>query len=359
MKHEELFREIGAVGDDLIEEAGRELPARRRWFVPAACAACAVLAAAGLWLGGPWRQSAGNDTAQLPVLTLDTEKLFDGMGFEGVNAYDISDYRSGAPELSGELPETLPVFENPVPWGTKLTQAEKDAQLARAEELFAAEAEAGVVSVELWSNPRVEFEPALPLPEEYRGAEYSPETMQALGEYLLRTYPRWFSWMETPVVSVCGGNYNFDGEQHYTLYVYDAGQDVTDSLMGSAYRTMRLCLNKAGELYIIWIEWPDLSQVIGEYPIISAAQAQELLLNGNYVTSVPYEVSGPDAVCRSELCYRSDYSEIWVPYYRFWVEVPAYAPVEKLGLHTYGAYYVPAVESQYIANMPTYDGSFN
>lgn len=356
MTSEKLFREISAVGDDLIEEARRELPRPRRWMLPAACAACAALAVAGLWWGGQWAQK---DTAQLPVLTLDTEKLFGDMGFEGIEAYDISEYRSGAPELADELPEALPVFVNPTPWGTELTQEEKDVQIARAKELFSDETEVGAVSVKFWSEPKVEFESGLSLPEEYRDANSSAETAQKLGEYLIERYPSWFSWMVTPTVQVRGGNYNFYGEQHYMLYVYDAGQDVTDSLMGSAYRTMWLCLNKAGELYIIWVEWPDLSQVIGEYPIISAAQAQELLLNGNYVTSVPYEVSGPDAVCGSELCYRSDYSEIWIPYYRFWVEVPAYQVVSELGLHTYGAYYVPAVESRYIANMPIYDGSFN
>ena len=28
-------------------------------------------------------------------------------------------------------------------------------------------------------------------------------------------------------------------------------------------------------------------------------------------------------------------------------------------MKTYGAYYVPAVESRYISNMPVYDGTFN
>lgn len=357
MTSEKLFREIGAVDDDLIEEARRELPRSRRWMLPAACAACVVLAVAGLWWGG---MRAQNDTAQLPVLTLDTEKLFGDMGFEGIEAYDISDHLSSAPELADGLPDALPVFVNPTPWGTELTREEEDAQIARVKELFSDEAEAGTISVEFWSAPRLTFEPGLTLPEEYRGAEHSAETAQELGKYLIETYPRWFSWMETPTVLVHGGGYNIMGERsQYHLYVYDAGQTVSERLTGSAYRNMWLCLNREGELDLIWFNWPDLSEEIGEYPIISADQARELLLNGNYVTSVPYEVSGADAVCQSELCYLDSYSEIWIPYYRFWVEVPSYRSASELGLRTYGAYYVPAVESRYIANMPTYDGSFN
>lgn len=388
MKSEKLFREIGAVGDDLIEEAASELPTRRRWALPAACAACAVLAVAGIWIGGaagdgkdvleqppvttgtaqsePVVADPPQETPQvelvdgLPVLTLDSEAMWNGMGFEGIWAYDISEYHSGAPELPEELPDTLPVFTNPAPGEIfELAPEEEAAQLARVREYFAAEIDAGAATAEIWSDPRVEFEPGLTLPEEYRDAERSLESAQTLGEYLLLTYPKWFAWMETPTVSVCSGDYNIYGEQSYTLYVYDAGQNAADSLTGSAYRSMRLCLNEAGELWLIWIDWPDLSDVIGNYPIISALEAQSLLLNGSYVSSVPYEVGGEDAIRDVELCYRKDQSQVWIPYYRFWVEVSSEAAVEQLGLNTYGAYYVPAVEGRYIANMPTYDGSFN
>ena len=46
-----------------------------------------------------------------------------------------------------------------------------------------------------------------------------------------------------------------------------------------------------------------------------------------------------------------------MPYYRFYVELPE--ETQNNGLNTYGAYYVPAVESRYISNMPTWEGSFN
>ncbi len=45
-----------------------------------------------------------------------------------------------------------------------------------------------------------------------------------------------------------------------------------------------------------------------------------------------------------------------MPYYRFYVELPE---EKRAGLNNYGAYYVLAVEKEYLTNMPVWDGSFN
>ena len=45
-----------------------------------------------------------------------------------------------------------------------------------------------------------------------------------------------------------------------------------------------------------------------------------------------------------------------MPYYRFYVELPE---EKRAGLNNYGSYYVPAVEKEYLTNMPVWDGSFN
>ena len=103
---------------------------------------------------------------------------------------------------------------------------------------------------------------------------------------------------------------------------------------------------------------PDLSEKTGEYPVISVQEAKELLLNGNYITTVPYEMPGKEYIARVELVYRKGtYETYYMPYYRFYVEVP-YEEREN-GLKTYGAYYVPAVEGKYLTEMPVWDGSFN
>jgi hypothetical protein len=63
-------------------------------------------------------------------------------------------------------------------------------------------------------------------------------------------------------------------------------------------------------------------------------------------------------VAKVELVYRTGGTEqYFMPYYRFYVELPDME--RENGLKTYGAYYVPAVEGEYISNMPVWDGRFN
>jgi len=111
-------------------------------------------------------------------------------------------------------------------------------------------------------------------------------------------------------------------------------------------------------LWIIDLYNADLSQKIEDYPIIFVLEAQSELLKNHYITTVPEEFPGVEYIAGVELIYRtSRYDEVFMPYYRFLVELPSMQ--RDNGLKTFGAYYVPAVESQYISNMPLWDGSFN
>ena len=81
----------------------------------------------------------------------------------------------------------------------------------------------------------------------------------------------------------------------------------------------------------------------------------------NYITTVPYEMPGEEYIAKVELVYRvGEYEKYYIPYYRFYVELPdAEYKENNNDTKTYGAYYVPAVEGRYISNMPLWDGHFN
>lgn len=105
-----------------------------------------------------------------------------------------------------------------------------------------------------------------------------------------------------------------------------------------------------------------LSEKLGDYPVISADEATERLIAGNYQTSVPSAFTGKENIGKIELVYRTGrLEEVLLPYYRFYVLLPDSINTAGAdnGLKTYGAYYVPAIADEYIADMPTYDGSFN
>ena len=83
-------------------------------------------------------------------------------------------------------------------------------------------------------------------------------------------------------------------------------------------------------------------------------EAFQQLEQGHYITSVPYEVTDMERVGKVELVYRNARTEeTFLPYYRFYVALPE---EQKDGLTTFGAYYVPAVQEAYIANILSPEG---
>ena len=109
---------------------------------------------------------------------------------------------------------------------------------------------------------------------------------------------------------------------------------------------------------MIRISHPDLSEKVEDYPMITPEQAAELLSNGRYCTSVPYDMPGPEYVKKMELVYLTgELEKYYMPYYCFYVELPE--EERENGLKTFGLYYVPAVHWIYISNMPIYDGHFD
>ena len=109
------------------------------------------------------------------------------------------------------------------------------------------------------------------------------------------------------------------------------------------------------DLWLVWVYRQDLSEFFADYPIITWQQAQQMLCEGKYFTTVPEAMPGADYVKKVELIYREGV-DFLIPYYRFYVEVPSWE--RDNGLKTYGAYYVPAVPEEYLAD-PQWGGWFN
>lgn len=92
--------------------------------------------------------------------------------------------------------------------------------------------------------------------------------------------------------------------------------------------------------------------------MINQEEARNLLLEKHYITSVSEELPDEKYIAYSELVYRKGiWDETFMPYYKFLVELP----FEEAGngLKSYGAFYVPAVESEFIKDMPLWDGRLN
>ncbi|MDE5893090.1 MAG: hypothetical protein K2H45_09230 [Acetatifactor sp.] len=348
----------------------------------------------------------------LPLLSI-SENNGDDMGYEGYLAYDVSELVNGNPwDETMEL-SSLPVYQNRLTSGYRyiasgveykdvdfdevreflldiagrlelntssfvITDNAPD-EKARQEILekhngdvpegyfnptaLIIQTDGMKINVDQTLHANIAFDPPIALPDKYNFNHHAPyEDYIKVAEYLKKEYAQLIG-MDNPQISISGGDYNIYLQQSYDIYFYDVGCDDIEQIINYNFHTIRFCCNDDGKLFLIWIRHPDLSLKVGNYPIITADEARELLSAGNYITTVPYEMPGMNYVKKVELIYRtSSWEQYFMPYYRFYVELPDVdVPTEtsRSGIKTYGAYYVPAVEGRYLTNMPVRNGQIN
>ena len=369
--------------DPAYVEAADDKPKRKKrqratWGALAACFAIMVLAGTGI-LQDFWAQDGPERDPDLPLLTISEEA--EGMGYEGYFAYDISELVNTNPWNEETEIDTLPVFQNPLTYdkndvasggdegkmrellldtakslGLNTEQSEVDESEAPAKLKIAS---AGLeIEVDQAFGVEVRFRPAVSLPETYHFTHYASSAEKAAAAAYLQDRYRDFIGFDDPQLNLAIGDYTIYGQQTYDVLFFENGKDTEEKILNYNFDLAAFYCDDNGELFIARKWQADLSKKLGDYPIIRAEEAKELLLNGNYITTVPYEISGEEQVKKVELIYRTGRHEAcYMPYYRFYVELPQEA--RENGLKSYGAYYVPAVESAYISNMPLWDGGFN
>ena len=408
MKAEQFSEALGEINGAYVEGAARyqskPKPQSVWWthLAAAACLALAVCAAVALWKGRA-------PQTELPLLPGEWGKdSIGGMGYEGYMAFDVSELVSANPWREDSGLAALPVYKNPLTWNEMHMASGTDFEAMRALALDIAarlgldpdtlavtddapdeetkkaitekiqsvgdevpegyfdptavrvEADGFSIEVDQSLTARIDFEPPVSLPEGYRFSHNATcEEMAAAAEYLKTAYAGLMGF-ENPQVNISGGDYNIYAERSFSLSFFEGSGSETEQIVNYNFNRTAFYPNDEGNLFIARVYRPDLSQKVGDYPIISAEKARELLLEGHYITTVPYEMPGAEYVKKVELIYRTGmYEQYYMPYYRFYVEVPEGAPGGDTGLDDYGAYYVPAVDGAYLESMPTWNGSFN
>lgn len=388
MNTEHISDALNLLDDDMLDEANALRDGRKRpnmdwpkWLGAAACLALTVCAGAYLRAG---QSGPRPDPAQLPQLPLSTEVTEpNGMGFEGYLAYDVSELGSANPWTQDAKLSALPVYRNLKPLdpagapavtpdparsrevlletAARLGLGPDDVEIDEEPELglgFTARAEG--VSIRAWGDQTVSisFDPAVSLPEGHQlGHHAAYEELAAAADYLKVQYKDLIA-MEDPQADISGGDYTFYGDQMYSLALFDAGDGLVDTLLSYNFHRAAFFGDDEGKLFIIRLTNTDLSEKVGDYPIITPEAAQTLLLEGRYITNAPHELPGKQYVKKVELLYLTGgREEYFMPYYRFLVELPEEA--QENGLNCYGAYYVPAVEEAYLTGLPVWNGSFN
>lgn len=409
-KEERLARIIGQISDDMLKQAvdidnkkkfnHLSMDNKIEWKKWTVIAACAVLII-GVGLISMKPSSPITDS-RLPMLTIDTEGFFaGGMGFEGYMAYDISELKNENP-WSGEAEiNHLPVYKNILDYDENYQVADIAKMKAYLEEI-AKKLDMDVDNLEITDDrpdeetkkiiteklegdvpegyfdvtrvfmkdkgikvevntsliATVRFDPPVSLPDKYSFTDYaSYEDIVSVADYLRNEYLALID-MENPKANVNGGDYNIYNQQSYSIDFFDESGGPIEQIINYNFNNITFGCDDDGKLFIARIYRPDLSHKIGDYPIITPKEAEQLLLKGNYITTVPEEFPGGEYIRKIELIYRTGGTEkVYLPYYRIYVEMPTMK--RNIGLNTYGAFYVPAVKAEYIKNMPLWDGSFN
>lgn len=379
-------------------------PKRRlaKWLIGiVVLAACIVLAVM------LWHQTAKEpDAATKDLMLLDApSEIHYGVGYEALLVFDISELaNTNNPWTMKANVDTLPVYKNLAPlhssgvplsgmsveemktWARQIAeQLELDSSrlefTTQTETLgenvgepvsttyeygLIAATEGAEIDIECTGRATIWFEPALDLPPEYRITWEATTTEEATAalRYLEERY-RDVVDMEKPAQTLIGeyggGSYDINGIQRFDYTLFENAGNLTDQIRGYNFHRVTFINDHEDKLWGIRIYRPDLSEKIGDYPIITPEEAEELLLQKHYITSVPYPIAGPKSIAMVELVYHtSGYNELYMPYYRFYVELAEEPNANQVeGLKTFGAYYVPAVRSEYLNELPLWSGDFN
>lgn len=358
-------------------------------------------------------QPAVDGDLDLPMLTIQGGDVGAGFGFEGYLAYSADELLDNNPWTPENTPETLPVYQNCLtydgagalqsqdidfdgmeavlvavaqklemdPDSLEITDNTPDEDYKNAvTEKFAAVGEEvpegffdpteliiqrdGVtITVDETLTAKIEFDPSVKLPDGYYFTySATSEEMAQAAQWLAEEYSGLLSDMENPTLDQGIADRNIYGERSFDAVFYDASGDMEEKIIHYNFDRLAFYNNDDGELFLARVYQMVPSEKLGDYPVISVDDAKALLLSGNYTTTVPYEMPGEEYIRKVELLYRTGSREkIYLPWYRFLVELPEDEGHigEDKNLKNFGAYYVPAVESKYIADMPMWDGDFN
>ena len=389
MRGSELLDKMELVDPALVEEADAAPKKKKkttlRW---AAAAACLCIAAVGAFALTRQESPDIPDTPDVPTppVVEVLEKLTvpemnePGAGYSALLCHDASELDMGNPWKEEMKVPSLPVFRNgsydasgagvPIGLGEeRLTEIlssaadalgvkilssetvcdgffEQNGEMVKSDKptLIHAETDRGTLTV--MATGAVSFIPA------GDGEALTGDDAEVLS-HLVSAYADFLGYAEPEAVTF--GNYNFGGEFIGRNLVFDASGSDTDDILNYNFRSSSFILGEDGKLFSVRKgDGLACAELLGNYPIVTAKEARARLAGGNYQTTLPVPFPGEENIGKVELIYRTgSLCEILMPYYRFYVEIETDSEeAKKNGLKTYGAYYVPAITDEYIANMP-------
>ncbi len=374
----------------------------KRWLMLPAGAlalACVVWASVTLFPWAPHISPAGNSGFDypmyngLPMISLhgDTSPdSNDASPFVPIFSGSAQDITTAHPWKEGDILTTLPVFRNPAkyewdehgavytdgPSTEEMLRRGKDAALAlgftiQTETVYPPEftkpskmtgptnytvsLECKEGGIEVFPDGSITIQPATPieLPDKYaiKPSPVTREWAEARINYLIDRFSTLLD-MENPVAYPW--DFYQDGFHDYFYMVAEGKGDLSDQMLGFTYQNCIFYMDNTGNgeegILTIYLYQADLSQKLGDYPVISTDQARAMLLSGKYYSDCP-DAPVKDRIAGVELSYKKgEDHDMFVPFYRFLVDVESEHTPE--GLKAYASYFVPAIPEEYYSSKP-------
>jgi hypothetical protein len=315
------------------------------------------------------------NTKSLPQLTYYPES--EGMGFEGLMAYNVDELTGGNPWNESTKLKKLPVFKNTLKSASNkinhddlftkelikksesILKAFKDEVLNIEQNDYSITLKGTHTDITTYNTGEISinFSKPISIPKKFKLSEDAKKSdYEAVLNYLIKNYKRIID-MKSPAFDIWP-HYTFSGEKSWDTYIYENSGNLENQIVGYNFNRIRFGFDDSNNLHIIWLLKTDINEKIGDYPIISIEQAKQALLKGDYYTTVPEEFPGESEIEKVELIYRTqNFQDYFIPFYRFYINLPS----QKLEneLNTFGIYYVPAVEPSYLKPLPKVEVQFN
>lgn len=398
MKSTDIFEAIGGANEGHLIASEKHRKSVSQYLGWVACAACFCIAVICITL---FRQQSPAEIipplAAEPTEKINSSEIFaiDAMGYEAYNAYEISQIKNGSPGAECDTPDILPVFSNksynPYISSYGLTESEMLSIIYDVLDFFEIEiysksftgiektrfsdsnrdprgflipddtvtrikltVEFGTIEVDASGTVTILFDKVPVIPDEYDMDVNPEETLLYCADMF-----RGLLKFENPAVAV-QESYNHFEKLTRQYKVYDSAGDTTSQLLSYEFEYAEFNFDSDGYLSMIRVHnGLSVAKKLGDYPTISAEDAKALLLDGKYYSSyIESSFPGEEYIARVELAYRGSYTEkTWVPYYKFYVELPE--KENESGLKVFAAYYVPAIDPEYIESYPQINVEFS
>lgn len=204
----------------------------------------------------------------------------------------------------------------------------------------------------------LKFKPPIILPEQYLdfNSDLEENNMNTT-KYLTDKYKNLLN-MKSPYPELTGGDFNIYSERQFQLNVFENDGDMLNKILGYNFNRAKFYLDENKRLSKIYIHKVDISQKIGDYPILTVDDAKNIFVKDKFVKDVLKTSKVENCIKRIELGYNFEMiyryeTDLIIPYYKFLIEIPS--ETLKNNFKSYQYFYIPAVQPEYLEDESVWD----